>query len=150
MSTQAPASPMSLDRTDALEARVAQLSADLEDLAAVLMPSGYADRQAGSDPEAEEAPPPAFGSVDDWVDQYFLVVFSRSTGSTLRWCSRWHDHAEAVLRLEALWRSWETLRLDPNVGMATWLTNFLDPQLAALMTAQGTFASCTPDRHGHT
>src|SRR3954447_20250308 len=100
MTAQAPGSPMSLDRTDALEARVAQLAADLEDMAAVLMPTGYTDREAGSDPAAEEAPPPAFGSVEDWVEQYFLVVFTRSTGGALRWCSQWRDHPEAVLRLE--------------------------------------------------
>jgi hypothetical protein len=101
----APAS----DRVAAVEARVAQLSAELQDLAAVLTADGDSDLTAAS---------------------------------------QWVEHAEAVLRLEALWRSWETLRLDPNLGMATWLTNFLDPQLAALTAPQGTFAKCSPDRHG--
>ena len=54
---------------------------------------------------------------------------------------------EARLRLEALWRSWEALRLDPALGIATWLTNYADPQLAALLHRSGTFARCTPDRH---
>jgi len=33
------------------------------------------------------------------------------------------EHAEAVVRLEALWRAWELLPpgLDPALGMATWL-----------------------------
>jgi len=57
------------------------------------------------------------------------------------------QHAEALTRLEALWRSWETLRLDPNLGIATWLTNYLDPQLAALTSRIGTFAQCTQERH---
>jgi len=132
---------------EALEARVAQVSSELQDLAAVLVP--HADLIGNEDgvPSAEEAPPPVFASVEEWVEQYFLAVFARSTGGTLRWCDQWRTHAEAVLRLEALWRSWETLRLDPNLGMATWLTNFLDPQVGALLHPQGTFGSCTADRH---
>jgi hypothetical protein len=31
--------------------------------------------------------------------------------------------------------------------MATWLTNYLDPQLLALMNRAGTFAQCSQDRH---
>jgi hypothetical protein len=63
---------------------------------------------------AAVTPLPAFRSVDDWVEQYFCIVFTRPIGGTIRWCAQWRDHAEAVLRLEALWRAWETLRLDPN------------------------------------
>src|SRR5688500_16673945 len=28
------------------------------------------------------------------------------------WCPQWWKHAEAISRLEALWRAWEFLRLD--------------------------------------
>jgi hypothetical protein len=147
MTTEAPEAPIAPDRMEVLEARVAQFASELQDLAAVLAPQGYLTPQENRVSSGEEAPPPVFASVEEWVEQYFLVVFARSTGGTLRWCDQWRTHAEAVLRLEALWRSWETLRLDPNLGMATWLTNFLDPQLGSLLHAQGTFGGCTADRH---
>jgi hypothetical protein len=37
--------------------------------------------------------------------------------------------------------------MDPNLGVVTWLTNYLDPQFAALTTRAGTFDQCTPERH---
>jgi hypothetical protein len=64
-----------------------------------------------------------------------------------RWCPCWAEHPEAVLRLEALWRSWETLRLDAHLGIATWLTSFLDPLVTALTGRRGPFAQCGSGRH---
>jgi hypothetical protein len=74
-------------------------------------------------------------------------TFGRPIGGEIRWCAQWREHAEAIGRLEALWRSWEALRLDPGMCMATWLTNYLDPQLAVLLGRGGPFAQCNVDRH---
>jgi hypothetical protein len=149
MTAELSASRSSQDRMEALEARMSQLSAELNDMGAALTVEAVSANGEDAGTEAAVTPLPAFGSIDDWVEQYFLVVFTRPVGGNIRWCARWRDHAEAVLRLEALWRAWETLRLDPNFGMATWLTNFLDPQMAVLMSSQGTFGNCTLDRHCH-
>jgi hypothetical protein len=81
------------------------------------------------------------------VDAYFLPTFVRATGGEFRWCSEWAQHAEAVTRLESLWRAWEVLRLDPGVGMSTWLVGHLDPQLSVLTGRGGPFAACSVDRH---
>jgi hypothetical protein len=35
-----------------------------------------------------------------------------------RWCARWWEHAEAISRLEAPWKVFETLRQDPGTGAA--------------------------------
>jgi hypothetical protein len=125
-------------RVDELAAAITGLRRDLEDLSAALLPG-----------ELSTSAPvtPAFSTLEDWVTGFFLPTFPRQFGGELRWCTQWHDHPEALLRLEALWRSWEALRLDPTLGIATWLTNYADPQLAALLHRSGTFASCTPDRH---
>jgi len=70
-------------------------------------------------------------------------------GTTLQenWCAQWNEHAEAVSRLEALWRSWEVLRREPGLGMASWFVNHLDPNLSVLLSRGGTFSQCSPDRH---
>ena len=127
-------------RVDELAAHVAQLTSELTDLSAAVF-SGPAT--SGPATVAE----PMYDTLDGWVGEYFAPTFTRPIGGEIRWCTQWAEHAEAVTRLEALWRSWETLRLDPAVGMATWLTNYLDPQLAALLSRSGTFAQCQPDRH---
>ena len=87
-----------------------------------------------------------FASVEDWVRGHLAVVYPRAVTPTARWCPRWWDHAEAICRLEALWRTWEAARLDPLRGMADWYRD-LDPQLAVLTSPAGPFAQCTPDRH---
>lgn len=142
------------DRVDELAAGFAQLASDVEDLSAALLPSDLTIPD--DDPPPSPAPPadqgqsvpePAYERLEDWVDQYFLPTFRRPIGGETRWCTQWPEHAEAITRLEALWRSWEALRLDPNLGIATWLTTYLDPLLAVLMSRSGPFAQCTPERH---
>jgi hypothetical protein len=105
------------------------------------------DAAALPDLDTAETPPPRFSSVEAWVTGYFVQCYVRPTGGEWRWCPRWWDHAEAISRLEALWRSWEALTCDPALGMATWLTQHLDPQLPVLMGNRGPFARCSDDRH---
>lgn len=123
-----------------LEAVVAQLRGEVLDLSAALA-------QGGGVLGAQKAVEPVYDSLDAWVENYFCIVFARTVGGEIRWCAHWRDHPEAVTRLEALWRCWEALRLDPNLGLSTWLTSFADPQLAQLLSRLGPFAQCTNERH---
>jgi hypothetical protein len=143
-------------RVDELTAHLARLTSDVEDLACALLPTDLTIPDDGA-PDAGPATPesnapaeavkPVYLRLEDWVDQYFLPTFRRPIGGEIRWCTHWQEHPEAITRLEALWRSWETLRLDPNLGIAIWLTNYLDPLLATLLSRSAAFAQCTPDRH---
>jgi len=65
----------------------------------------------------------------------------------MRWCPQWWAHAEALSRLEALWRTWEAARLDPLQGIAVWYRDFCDPRLLVLFSPAGPFAQCTAERH---
>jgi hypothetical protein len=108
---------------------------------------------ADSDPQPGpgDAPfEPLYPSLEQWVVDHFAPVYARPTNPTTRWCAQWWDHAESISRLEALWRSWEVARLDELRGMAVWYRDFLDSQLAVLLSPTGPFASCTPDRHAPT
>lgn len=104
---------------------------------------------APADGSATEAEPtvPYFGSLLEFVVEHFGPVYARNTSPTVRWCASWWDHAEAIYRLEALWRTWELYRLEPRLGIASWLRDYLDPQLRELTNPTGPFASCTEDRH---
>lgn len=102
-------------------------------------------------PGSGQAPvEPRYPALEPWVVDYFAPMFSRPISPAVRWCAQWWDHAEAISRLEGLWRSWETARLDELRGMAVWYRDFLDAQLAVLLSAGGPFAQCTPDRHAPT
>jgi Domain of unknown function (DUF4913) len=136
---QEPAADLAA-RVDDLAAQVAVLSNELTDLASAV----YAGDLSALPPAATSL---RYATLQEWVHEYFAPTFGRLVGGEHRWCPQWHEHAEAITRLEALWRSWEALRLDPALGMATWLGHHLDQQLPILMGRQGPFAQCTPDRH---
>ena len=75
--------------------------------------------------------------------EYLALVTEVRTGGPIVWCASWWAHPAAVLRLSALWRAWEALRLEPATGMSNWWTLHFDPHMRVLLDAdRGPFASC--------
>jgi Domain of unknown function (DUF4913) len=102
----------------------------------------------GPDSGKDGPPPePMYGSVEAWVTGQFVPMFRRPLGGEFRWCREWWRHAEAIVRLTALWHSWEVLRLEPGTGMAAWLRDHLDHQIPILLGRGGPFAQCSEDEH---
>ena len=92
-----------------------------------------------------DAPRNLYADVHQFVEflaqLYAREVSDQRTG--FRWCARWHHHAEAVARLEACWKAFEVLRLDPGTGASVWFRDHLDPCMTALTHAEGPFARCS-------
>lgn len=130
-------------RQDAGDAADVDHSGDVGDSAHVV-DHGEAGNQGE---ETRQRLQPMFASVEAWVSGVFAPTYARRATTSFRWCASWWLHPEAIVRLEALWRSWEMLRLDPTTGLGTWLRDYLDPQLAALTGAGGTFSDCSPSGH---
>jgi Domain of unknown function (DUF4913) len=113
-------------------------------------PAGPREAKAGTGGKAGHEPPPAprFSSVEDFVADYLSLVSEVRLGGPLVWCANWWAHPEAVLRLTALWRAWEALRLVPAMGMSNWWTLHYDPHMKVLLDAErGPFAPCTRGQH---
>lgn len=93
---------------------------------------------------AKPPSPPAlhYRSVDEFVRGLVVPVFRRNVGprAEARWSARWWESAEAIMRLEAMWRSWEALRHDRGTGVSDWLRDHADHHLAVLMSPAGPFA----------
>jgi hypothetical protein len=108
------------------------------------------DLYPGDDCRAEPPggiPPVMYGPVEDFVLQLLSPTSWRKVdGRSATWCPEWQRHSEAVVRLEALRRSWEHLRRDPTLGMSTWLRDHLDHHLPVLLAPDGPFRECTPGR----
>src|SRR5450759_3552699 len=131
---------------DSVEARLRALRADVELLDQVV--------RDFLEPAADAAPPgppgprfePCYPSVEAWVVGQFAPTYARPLSPAVRWCARWWDHAEAISRLEALWRVWEVARLDELRGIAVWYRDFPDPQAGVLVSSGGAVAPGPGDR----
>lgn len=96
-----------------------------------------------ADPDdAAGAPSTYYGSVDEWMRRWMLPTYRRITkggqGGVL-WRADWWRSAEAISRLDALWRAWEHLRLDPDTGMSVWWSMHADHHMGVLLSQDGPF-----------
>ncbi|MGO1834331.1 MAG: DUF4913 domain-containing protein, partial [Actinomycetaceae bacterium] len=97
-----------------------------------------------SNSSGREPGPIHYGSVDEFVREYLRNVYSRRIDGRHRvWAGRWWEHPEAVIRLDALWRSWEHLRHDAATGMSVWWRDHADHHIAVPMDSDGPFAEAT-------
>ncbi|MGA4562408.1 DUF4913 domain-containing protein, partial [Uniformispora flossi] len=92
----------------------------------------------------------AFTSLDSFVTEYIGQVLRRRLNRTTAiWCPEWWRHPEAIVRLGAMWRAFEYLRVDAALGMSTFWLHHADPHMRVLMDPEfGPFALCDP-REGH-
>lgn len=105
-------------------------------------PPASADRQVvtAADRPVNE---PMYPSLPRWVADWLAPTLRRPDRQEQAWCPQWWRHAEAICRLEALWRSWERLRLDGTVGMSVWWRDHADYHLRQLCDGrEGPFAKC--------
>lgn len=100
-----------------------------------------------NEPEVEDDEPSLYyGSVDEFVREYLIGAYRRRVDGQHRlWAARWWEYDEAVIRLDALWRSWEKLRLDESTGMSVWWRDHADHHMAVLFSPDGPFAGAESD-----
>jgi hypothetical protein len=108
------------------------------------------DAAAAAEEEAASPPKLVYSNKFDFFDDYLCDVYRRevTTGTQKSWCLSWWKHAEAVIVVEALWRSWEKLRTDPGTGLSVWKKDHADHHMNVLFDPNGTFAKCSV-RNGH-
>jgi hypothetical protein len=92
---------------------------------------------------------PVYEDPDEFYREYVAPTFQRDlgSGSDSVFCIAWTEHPEAVLIMDALWRSWEDCTLDDGRGLAYWLTMFAYPLLGRLMGERGPFDGCSDVTH---
>lgn len=105
-------------------------------------PSTPAPAEAQAAAGAAAEPQLHFGSVDEFVREKLRYIYVRRVGPSgpHRWSAEWWRSPEAISRLEALWRAWETLRLEPSFGMSVWWRDHADHHMAVLLSPEGPFA----------
>jgi hypothetical protein len=108
------------------------------------------DGQEGEEFKDREPPALLYPRMDLYVEDFLTVIYERPLPNGRRtWCRQWWKHDEAVYRLQALWLSWEYMRVNDGAnGPATWLVNYADPIMAVLFDVEGPFKGCSVE-HGH-
>lgn len=115
---------------------------DHPELNAVFAPDP--DEATTAEPEPRKT---YYANLDDFVRLYLREAYARPiNGRTRVWAAEWWKYPEAVSRLDALWRAWEHLRLDPSAGMSVWYRDHADHHMATLMDPDGPFCSSRPER----
>ena len=118
------------------------LRATADEAARAAMLAGGALDEPADEPELY------YPNVLEFVTHHLAPMYRRPlTGTGTTWCPEWWRHAEAIARLQALWRSWEHLRLDPATGTSVWFRDHADHHMAVLLSADGPFKGCKPDGH---
>ncbi len=98
--------------------------------------------------DAPGVPQLYYPALPAFVENFLVVTYRRGLSAhTTTWCAQWWRHPEAVIRLEALWRAWEHLRLEPALGISVWLRDHADHHMPVLFSTEGPFHGCRPDRH---
>ncbi len=81
----------------------------------------------------------SFGQGGD--REFVCHVYRRNVGDRPE--HRWWESPEAIIRVEAMWRSWEALRLNPATGISDWLRDHADHHMTILLHPTGPFARST-------
>ena len=149
MASAAVAEALTPELIEALRAR----AADAAQAAVKEQVEANEAEPAGDVDDAEpDQPELYFGSVDEFVREYLRNVYRRRVdgrGTQRVWAAEWWKYPEAVIRLEALWRSWEKLRQDPSMGMSVWWRDHADHHMAVLLDPSGPFAKATGDENSN-
>jgi Domain of unknown function (DUF4913) len=89
---------------------------------------------------------PVYSDLESWVHEILAQVVRRRLGGHLTWCQEWYRHAEAIMRLMAMWEEWE--RAVEEGTMSHWWLDHCDPHMAVLMSRDnGPFMACTEKEH---
>ncbi|MDV9168560.1 DUF4913 domain-containing protein [Streptomyces sp. W16] len=90
-----------------------------------------------------------YGNVQEFVADRLAYLLTPPTPDSGRvWCPEWYRHAQALSRLDSLWRAWEMLRFDPALGMSNWWLHHADPHWRALTDpVTGPFGHCVGGHH---
>ncbi len=101
-----------------------------------------------TDPSTTAAPvSESNASLEQWVDNEFAHLVEIRTGAATRWCLRWSEHPEAVLRLTAIREDYDNCLGNPQLGISGWLRTSVDHHLPRLTDGQGPFSGCTTTDH---
>lgn len=139
-----------------LQAQLVRLTHDLDELRRTVTDAAEAADTTAPPPVPPQPGKPAaaapvrLGELAGWVQDWLLPTFRRMPGGARgRWCLRWWDHPEAVVRLAALHCSYRELLAGGGTGPGVWLRDHLDPALERLLGNEGPFVTCSTDPIRH-
>ena len=122
-----------------------------EDVAATTETASTAERPDPADGAGQEGPQLVYTTSERFLHELLLPMHIRIIDARNgTWCRKWFLHAEALSRVDSLWRAWEHLRLDGKTGLSVWWKDHTDPHMAVLLNQKGPFHGCDLETHKDT
>lgn len=87
----------------------------------------------------------------EFVTEVLSPLYARQVSDTTSaaWCPEWHQHPEALSRLDVVRRIYdEAIASGDPVMLSAWWLDHADPHMGKLLHPDGPFKFCSP-RHGH-
>jgi len=98
--------------------------------------------------ESADDRPMMFESLEAWLEDFWLPLYTRALSPSRVWCPRWFEHPEARSRLLGLWYAWEAIAdRNSRAALSDWWRDHADYQMGRLMDPQGPFQGCSPQAH---
>lgn len=115
------------------------------------IPATLGDTEEQTTPKLPDSPQMKYASVYEFYDGVVKhLLRDRLIGPRhQRWSAYWWNSPEALLRMDAIWRSYESLKDDPATGLSVWFKDHFDPHMNVLTSDAGPFSdSRDSSKHG--
>lgn len=90
----------------------------------------------------------AYPNCEKWFNGWFRHAIAGRFDNEHRWCAQWWRHNPVVLRVEEMWKAWESARLtDDPAALSAWWTGHADPHWRAITAEAGPLHLCNPREH---
>lgn len=103
------------------------------------------DYQVDDEPDQEQQL--VFSNAEEWLTQWALPHYRRNP-KLHKWDPNWWQYDEAGTVLEALWESWEQVRLEDAMATVAWFRDYFYPIMDRLTDPEdGVFWAYDPPKN---
>ncbi len=105
------------------------------------IPATLGDTEGQTTPKLPDSSQMQYPSVYEFYDGVVKhLLRDRLIGPRhQRWSASWWNSPEAQMRMDAIWRSYESLKDDPATGLSVWFKDHFDPHMNVLTSDAGPF-----------
>lgn len=99
------------------------------------------------DEQPEQAPSFTYRDCEQWLQELALPHYLRKLDGTRKWAPNWFDYPEADTLVQALWVTWEQMKLDGPQAILVYYRDYFYPLMDRLTSPDGPFHAYDETTH---